>query len=138
METAWINTLPSLDLRSSGTSATRHSKKGFWQKPSRSSSDNKDDPDNLSKYKHFIIPLQVILVQVSLSNVTLQATALMKPLICKRLHERVVENIYLQSSIRNRNVATVIFSQVALEKKICINYFDVKTSEKMLKGCREK
>lgn len=130
METAWINTLPSLDLCSSGTSATRHSKKGFWQKPSRSSSDNKDDPDNLSKYKHFIIPLQVILVQVILSNVTLLATALMKPLICKHLHERVVENIYLQSSIRNRNVATVIFSQVALEKKLVLIILMLKLQKK--------
>lgn len=39
----WINTLPSLDLCSSGTSPTRHSKKGFWQKPSRSSSEVKAD-----------------------------------------------------------------------------------------------
>lgn len=36
-----LHTLPSLDLCSSGTSATRHSKKGFWQKPSRSNSEQK-------------------------------------------------------------------------------------------------
>lgn len=59
-----INTLPSLDLCSSGTSAMRHSKKGFSQKPSRSSSNKQNKTDHLPRYKHFIFPLEVSLVLI--------------------------------------------------------------------------
>lgn len=55
------NTLPSLDLCSSGTSATRHSKKGFWQKPSRSNASGK-------KTSHFFMSFKVTLGLNNIQN----------------------------------------------------------------------